>query len=507
MLTRFKTSVIMLAIASMAGVAWSADLYVDNKDPAANDKNPGTEAKPYKTIQAALDKARPGDSVEVCAGIYREGVTFKRGGSNSSGFILGTMNNIKWLTLEAYNDEPVIVDGSVIIPAEKWELVKDRKNTYCTPFVCEGGRAPSRVWRDDALLKLSSKETPAESARLRKPLTPTMPGDAPANEGWYYDKGQKKLYVNLGGRVPGKDAVVRASKLYIGVNATDQSYVRLRKLEIRDFTGTGISVSGGHEFQVEDNYVHHCYAGVWAYPASRGVIRRNTFADTDGGTVNLSYAHGTIVEGNVMKRFNMDKWNPDSGAMVANCVVGLNIRNNVVVGDDNKVTGYGFWTDCGGFGVGLIGNSFSRLSNPGIYLEADAETILTRWNTVFDCSSGIAAHWNLANTVLENYVFNNLREGLSIGILDADNGRANVMMRNWVIDNGMWGGNVMEFKAGVSKIPANFFDFNVYKIPASSILFQYDDKKYKDLAKVRADLGLETHGSVVDKFDPARWGW
>ena len=204
--------------------------------------------------------------------------------------------------------------------------------------------------------------------------------------------------------------------------------MRIRKLEIRDFTGTGISVSGGHEFQVEDNYVHHCYAGVWADPASRGVIRRNTFSDTDTVAVILSFAHGTIVEGNVMKRFNMDKWNPDSGAMIANCVVGLNIRNNVVVGDDNNVTGYGFWNDCGGFGIGLIGNSFSRISNPGVDPEADAETILSRWNTVFDSSSGIVTRWNQANTILENYVFNNRREGLNIGTIDADNGRANVMM-------------------------------------------------------------------------------
>ena len=67
----------------------------------------------------------------------------------------------------------------------------------------------------------------------------------------------------------------------------------------------------------------------------------------------------------------------------------------------------------------------------------------------------------------------------------------------------MWGTTVKEFKAGVSKIPANYIDYNVYKIPASGVLFQYDNKDYKDLAKVRADLGLETHGSVVDKFDPA----
>ena len=65
MLPCVKTSVLAFAIASLTGVAWSGELVVDQKNPRADDKNPGTPAAPLKTIQAALDKARPGDAVQV----------------------------------------------------------------------------------------------------------------------------------------------------------------------------------------------------------------------------------------------------------------------------------------------------------------------------------------------------------------------------------------------------------------------------------------------------------
>ena len=63
--------------------AQSGRTYVVN-DPATNasDDNPGTQARPLKTIQAAADRAQPGDTVLVRAGIYREQVVPPRGGTS-----------------------------------------------------------------------------------------------------------------------------------------------------------------------------------------------------------------------------------------------------------------------------------------------------------------------------------------------------------------------------------------------------------------------------------------
>ncbi len=51
----------------------TSDLWVDAA--TGKDSNPGTQAAPFATIQAAADKAKPGDKVRVKPGVYRESVT------------------------------------------------------------------------------------------------------------------------------------------------------------------------------------------------------------------------------------------------------------------------------------------------------------------------------------------------------------------------------------------------------------------------------------------------
>ena len=90
---------------------------------------------------------------------------------------------------------------------------------------------------------------------------------------------QNKLFVNLGGRVPGKDVQIAAAQLDMGVNMTCQSYVRLKGIEIRRFNERAIWADYARDFMVEDNFVHHCLAGLWSGLSSGGIIRGNTFSD------------------------------------------------------------------------------------------------------------------------------------------------------------------------------------------------------------------------------------
>jgi hypothetical protein len=54
---------------------------VNNAHPSASDANPGTEAAPFKTIGKAEQIAKPGDTVIVKAGIYREFVNLTHSGA------------------------------------------------------------------------------------------------------------------------------------------------------------------------------------------------------------------------------------------------------------------------------------------------------------------------------------------------------------------------------------------------------------------------------------------
>jgi hypothetical protein len=68
-------------LAGMAGPARAATLVVDQAAPGAADTNPGTEEKPFKTVQRAADSARPGDTICVMAGRYEERVRVRAGGT------------------------------------------------------------------------------------------------------------------------------------------------------------------------------------------------------------------------------------------------------------------------------------------------------------------------------------------------------------------------------------------------------------------------------------------
>ena len=49
-----------------------------------SDRNPGTEAAPFLTIQRAADAAEAGDGVVVHEGVYREWVRPRNGGLSDS---------------------------------------------------------------------------------------------------------------------------------------------------------------------------------------------------------------------------------------------------------------------------------------------------------------------------------------------------------------------------------------------------------------------------------------
>src|SRR5215471_458288 len=48
--------------------------------PTGNDHNSGTESAPFKTIQAAVNLAKPGTTIMVEAGTYHENVKFNVSG-------------------------------------------------------------------------------------------------------------------------------------------------------------------------------------------------------------------------------------------------------------------------------------------------------------------------------------------------------------------------------------------------------------------------------------------
>jgi alpha-N-arabinofuranosidase len=77
------------------------------------DSNPGTRSKPFKTISAAAVIARPGDTITVHEGVYRERINPPRGGTSDK----------KRIVYQAAKGEKVVIKGSEIVKG--WKKVQD----------------------------------------------------------------------------------------------------------------------------------------------------------------------------------------------------------------------------------------------------------------------------------------------------------------------------------------------------------------------------------------------
>ena len=75
-----KKTVCLLGF-SLAFVLGGAEFYVS---PAGNNKNPGSAKAPFKTIAFAASRAKPGDTVKIGPGIYREQITFRKSGKKGA---------------------------------------------------------------------------------------------------------------------------------------------------------------------------------------------------------------------------------------------------------------------------------------------------------------------------------------------------------------------------------------------------------------------------------------
>jgi hypothetical protein len=81
---------------------FSRTYYVDNRNPAAADSNPGTQERPFLTINKAAQVLQPGERVVIRTGVYRERIDPAHGGTEPDTII----------SYEAAPGAQVVVKGS-----------------------------------------------------------------------------------------------------------------------------------------------------------------------------------------------------------------------------------------------------------------------------------------------------------------------------------------------------------------------------------------------------------
>lgn len=89
---------------------------------SGNDKNAGVEeSKPFRTIQRGIDVVRPGDTLLVRSGVYRETLNIKKSGTATNPIVIA-----------AYNNESPIIDGKEERIGKAGGLVTIGKSDYLT---------------------------------------------------------------------------------------------------------------------------------------------------------------------------------------------------------------------------------------------------------------------------------------------------------------------------------------------------------------------------------------
>ena len=109
--------VALLVCVSAAFGQSNASFYVST---AGDDSNPGTQAAPWRTIQHAADKARPGSTVNVRGGVYEELVSINASGNSSDGFI----------TFKSYPGETAILDATRFTPSGRSGILTIHNQSY-----------------------------------------------------------------------------------------------------------------------------------------------------------------------------------------------------------------------------------------------------------------------------------------------------------------------------------------------------------------------------------------
>ena len=154
----FVYCVLALAVSSRT---WAADFYVA---PHEDDGSAGTEVQPLATLQAAVNKLQPGDTLLIRGGVYRETVTFPRSGTAE-----------KPITLKAYPGEQAVVSGCD--PISGWTL--HQGNAWKAPMPWTLGVGRNQVFADgEIMLEARDPNQPAPGLEMYvadlSPLWPTF---------------------------------------------------------------------------------------------------------------------------------------------------------------------------------------------------------------------------------------------------------------------------------------------------------------------------------------------
>ncbi len=290
----FRAAGLALAFASSIQ---AATFEVAQRHPQARDDNPGTTERPWNTIARAAERAGPGDTVVIRAGVYRECAVVKASGAVQAP-----------IRFEAAPLEQVIVTGADRLTS--WRKSNDAQPVYSVNWPHRFiGWNQSMTHPDDVYHRTIGRceQVAVDGYLLRQVLDAAQlaPGT------FFADVTNQTLRVwDHGSRDLNKVSVEASTRQE--VFRVEGDHVQLRGLRFRyaaNMAQHGAVVLAGRHNTMEDCVVERMNASGAAFRGEDAVVRRCVFRDNGQLGFGASRAHrllfaDCLVENNNTKGFD-----------------------------------------------------------------------------------------------------------------------------------------------------------------------------------------------------------
>ena len=383
--------------------------------PVGSDAHLGTSGAPKGTISGALSIAQSGATIAVRGGVYRES--------------LGTVG--KRVTIQAYPNEQVWIDGAVHIPANEW--VKDgaywrkdnwntnlQENCYDAGLISPTSVAhlPDMLFVDGSLL--AQVKSLAEMGPLR----------------FYVDNANDKLYTSVNPAQYYTEATKHANALTLirvaanyDASGSEVHGIGFRRFGSHQKPGAGcpnpaqVLINGSsrtHPMNIKLKDVTFYYgsgAGVSSFTNTGTTIENASFIENGFNGLQVHNTHNFAIRGSLLTKNNRENFlistlDGGTSAQVAGSKMTTSTNITVATTEFSFNRGSGFWCDLGCDGVTFVRNKSTSNLSTGAFFETNRN--ITVGSNIFALNNGAGLRIAAENVRVYNNTFYKNQQSLSI---------------------------------------------------------------------------------------------
>ena len=415
-----------------AATKFAKTYYVDTSAKNASDDHPGTKARPFKTINRAAQVLQPGQRVVVAAGVYREWVCPKRGGTSPQKMI-------------AYHAAPgangkVVIKGSRVVTdawqpsGSTWKLAikpgqfHDGYNPFTIPNVTPKQfdmMSWAQRWRGKKPYTLPRGLVFQDARRLRQVHTRDALRKEPGT--YWVDPAGPVLHVHLlAGKDPNTAVMEITTRRCVFAPATmGLGFIHVRGFVIEHagnpfpFPQYGaLSTWRGHHWLIEGNTVRQVNgegidigAQYWALPQPKikpgwHIVRRNTVTDCGVCGIQGLACRDSLIEDNLLigNAFHPVEHYYETAGIKTHGNVNTLIRRNRIFDTHH---GGGIWMDFANVNSRCCRNVIvnSHTIHGGIFIEASLKPNMIDRNFIWATrGAGIYEHDSRDQIICHNFI-------------------------------------------------------------------------------------------------------